>query len=35
LGDQSVPDPYFDDAHFAPVFKLIEAGCKEIIKQYA
>jgi protein-tyrosine phosphatase len=35
LGDRSVPDPYYDDAQFAPVFKLIEAGCKEIIKQYA
>lgn len=35
LGNQSVPDPYYDDAQFAPVFKLIEAGCKQIIKQYA
>ncbi|MBD1393864.1 low molecular weight protein-tyrosine-phosphatase [Mucilaginibacter glaciei] len=35
LGDQIVPDPYYHDAQFAPVFKLIEAGCKEIIKQYA
>jgi protein-tyrosine phosphatase len=35
LGDKPVPDPYFDDAQFAPVFKLIEAGCKEIIKQYS
>ncbi|RYU89526.1 low molecular weight phosphotyrosine protein phosphatase [Mucilaginibacter terrigena] len=35
LGDKAVPDPYYDDAQFAPVFKLIEEGCKEIIKQYA
>ena len=35
LGNAEVPDPYYDDAMFAPVFKLIEAGCKEIIKQYA
>jgi len=35
LGDKVVPDPYYDDAQFAPVFKLIEAGCKEIIKQYS
>lgn len=34
LGDKIVPDPYYDDTQFAPVFKLIEAGCKEIIKQY-
>lgn len=35
LGDNIVPDPYYDDAQFAPVFKLIEAGCKEIIKEYS
>jgi protein-tyrosine phosphatase len=35
LGDKVVPDPYYDDAQFAPVFNLIEAGCKEIIKQYS
>lgn len=34
LGDKIVPDPYYDDNQFAPVFKLIEAGCKEIIKHY-
>lgn len=34
LGDKIVPDPYYDDTQFAPVFKLIEAGCKEIIRQY-
>jgi protein-tyrosine phosphatase len=35
LGDKIVPDPYYDDTQFAPVFKLIEAGCKEIIKEYS
>jgi len=34
LGDKIVPDPYYDDAQFEPVFKMIEEGCKEIIKQY-
>ena len=33
LGDKVVPDPYYDDALFEPVFKLIVAGCKEIIRQ--
>lgn len=32
LGDKDVPDPYYDDAQFAPVFKMVEAGCKELIK---
>lgn len=35
LGDRIVPDPYYDDKQFAPVSKLIEAGCKEIIKEYS
>ena len=34
LSDKIVPDPYYDDTLFSPVFKLIEAGCKEVIKQY-
>ncbi|OOQ60652.1 low molecular weight protein-tyrosine-phosphatase [Mucilaginibacter pedocola] len=34
LDNDIVPDPYYDDTQFAPVFKLIEAGCKEIIRQY-
>jgi len=33
LGDREVPDPYYDDTQFEPVFKLIEAGCKEMIRQ--
>ncbi|MDB5124890.1 MAG: colonic acid production protein [Mucilaginibacter sp.] len=34
LGDKIVPDPYYDDAKFEPVFQLIEQGCREIIKQH-
>ncbi len=33
LGDKIVPDPYFDDAQFEPVFQMIETGCREIIKE--
>jgi protein-tyrosine phosphatase len=32
LGDKEVPDPYYDDNLFDPVFELIEDGCKEFIK---
>lgn len=34
LGDKIVPDPYYDDSQFEPVFQLIEHGCREIIQQY-
>jgi protein-tyrosine phosphatase len=34
LGDREVPDPYYDDALFLPVFKLIEQGCKDFIARY-
>jgi protein-tyrosine phosphatase len=34
LGDKIVPDPYYDDDQFEPVFRLIEEGCKEIIKNF-
>jgi protein-tyrosine phosphatase len=34
LGDKEVPDPYYDDALFLPVFKLIEQGCKDFIERY-
>lgn len=27
-----VPDPYFDDEQFEPVFQLIEQGCRRIIE---
>jgi protein-tyrosine phosphatase len=34
LGDKIVPDPYYDDTQFEPVFQMIEKGCREIIKTY-
>ena len=34
LGTTTVPDPYYDDDQFDPVFKLIEQGCKNFINQY-
>lgn len=34
LKDAVVPDPYYDDALFEPVFKLIEDGCKVFIAQH-
>ena len=33
LRDKIVPDPYFDDAQFEPVFHMIEKGCREIIEE--
>jgi low molecular weight protein-tyrosine phosphatase len=33
LGNQEVPDPYYDDSQFEPVFELIEGGCKDIIEK--
>jgi protein-tyrosine phosphatase len=33
LGDKEVPDPYYDDSQFEPVFELIEQGCKDMIEQ--
>ncbi|MDB5135763.1 MAG: low molecular weight phosphotyrosine protein phosphatase [Mucilaginibacter sp.] len=33
LGDKEVPDPYYDDSKFEPVFALIEQGCRDIIKK--
>ena len=33
LGNKEVPDPYYDDTQFEPVFDMIEDGCKEVIKQ--
>jgi protein-tyrosine phosphatase len=34
LGDKIVPDPYYDNTQFLPVFKMIEQGCKDFIKKY-
>jgi protein-tyrosine phosphatase len=33
LGTDFVPDPYFDDALFEPVYGLIEQGCKQFIAE--
>ncbi|HVW95394.1 MAG TPA: low molecular weight protein-tyrosine-phosphatase [Mucilaginibacter sp.] len=33
LGDKIVPDPYYDDAQFEPVFNMIEQGCVKIIDE--
>jgi protein-tyrosine phosphatase len=33
LGNGEVPDPYYDDSQFEPVFQLVEQGCKAIIKE--
>ena len=33
LSDKIVPDPYYDDSQFEPVYEMIEKGCKEIIKE--
>ncbi|HZX57585.1 MAG TPA: low molecular weight protein-tyrosine-phosphatase, partial [Mucilaginibacter sp.] len=33
LGNKEVPDPYYDEDMFEPVFELIERGCKDIIKE--
>jgi protein-tyrosine phosphatase len=35
LGNKIVPDPYYEDTQFEPVFKMIEEGCREIIKEYS
>jgi len=33
LVDKEVPDPYYDNNQFEPVFELIESGCKDIIRE--
>jgi protein-tyrosine phosphatase len=33
LVDKEVPDPYYDNSQFEPVFALIEGGCKDIIEE--
>ena len=32
LGEEIVPDPYYDDEQFDPVYKMIEQGCRKIIE---
>lgn len=34
LVDDIVPDPYFDENLFEPVYKMIENRCKELIKEW-
>lgn len=34
LNNEEVPDPYFDHSQFEPVYRLIEQGCKNVIKEY-
>lgn len=33
LGDKIVPDPYYEDEQFEPVFEMIEKGCRKIISR--
>jgi protein-tyrosine phosphatase len=35
LGNREVPDPYYDDNLFEPVFELIELGCKDFIQEHS
>jgi protein-tyrosine phosphatase len=34
LNDKEVPDPYFDHTQFEAVYRLVEQGCKDIIREY-
>lgn len=34
LKDGIVPDPYYDDTQFDPVYKMVEKRCKEIITEF-
>lgn len=33
LGNREVPDPYYDDTQFEPVYQLIWTGCEDLIKE--
>lgn len=33
LENDFVPDPYFDDALFDPVYKMVEARCQQLIEE--
>lgn len=35
LKDTIVPDPYYDDEQFDPVYQMIEKRCKELIGEFA
>lgn len=34
LKNDIVPDPYYDDTQFDPVYKMIEKRCREIIEEF-
>jgi len=34
LKDDVVPDPYYDDMQFDPVYKMVEKRCREIIEEF-
>ena len=33
LNTEVVPDPYWEDSQFDPVFKLVEDGCRRIVEE--
>jgi protein-tyrosine phosphatase len=33
LGDKIVPDPYYEDEQFEPVFSMIRDRCKQLVKE--
>jgi len=33
-GNQSVPDPYWDDDGFEQVFQVLDAACEGLIEKY-
>lgn len=33
LDQEIVPDPYWDDAQFEPVFQMIKEGCEKIVEE--
>ena len=35
LPDDEVPDPYFDDGLFEPVYQLVATRCEELIKEWS
>jgi protein-tyrosine phosphatase len=34
MKDAIVPDPYYDDDQFDPVYRMIEKRCKEFLYEY-
>lgn len=35
IPDNEVPDPYFDDRLFDPVYQLVATRCKELVKEWS